>query len=356
MWIAASLGIAIFNEKQGIFDPVKIVSGLTLNEHTNFIYKLIQLDNGEIVAGTIGGLMTIKKNKTAYTGTFGRRKMENNILITDVVEMADHTLWASSPLHGLIHYKKTGDDFTAIEKRLPLIDLRSIHQDEQDKNILWICTGIGLIEFNTHTQKQTFYDERNGMANSYIYGVLEDEQHNFWMSTNMGIIFFDRAAGIFQSYTAKDGLQSNEFNTQAFYKGPSGNMYFGGIKGFNWFNPKTIKADAATLPGVAITSISVDDKPYIKDDLFAKNKTIELNYDENNISFQFAALDFTKPQANKVKFILEAWDKDWITSEDKNMRYTHLIPGHYRLRVKAANSDGVWSKEEKLTIIVNAPF
>jgi signal transduction histidine kinase/ligand-binding sensor domain-containing protein len=356
MWIAASLGIAIFSEKTGVFEPVKIASGLMLNEHTNFIYKLIQLDNGEIVAGTIGGLMTIKKTGATYTGTFGRPKMENNILITDVVEMTDHTLWASSPLHGLIHYKKAGDDFTAIEKRFPLIDLRSIHQDEQDKNILWICTGIGLIKFNTLTEKQIVYDERNGMTNSYIYGVLEDEQRNFWMSTNMGIIFFDRTAGTFQNYTAKDGLQSNEFNTQAFYKGPSGNMYFGGIKGFNWFNPKTIKADAATLPGVAITSIGVDDKPYVKDDLFAKNKTIELNYDENNISFQFAALDFTKPQANKVKFILEAWDKDWITSEDKNMRYTHLIPGHYRLRVKAANSDGVWSKEEKLTIIVNAPF
>ena len=355
-WISASMGIAIFDEKKGSFSTIKIIGSPILNEHSNFIYKLIQLQNGDMVAGTTSGLMTIKKMAGVYTGVFGKPVRESIILITDVVEMGDHTLWASSPLHGLLHYKKIGDDFVIMEKRLPLIDLRSIHHDEQDNNVLWICTGIGLIKYNTITREQVIYDERNGMANSYIYGVLEDEQHNFWMSTNMGLCFFNRKDNTFQNYTAKDGLQSNEFNTQAFYKGPSGTMYFGGIKGFNWFNPKTIKTTAITKPGVAITAINIDDKPYVKNEAFAKNKAISLSYDQNNINFQFAALDFTKPQANKIKFILENWDKKWITSVDKDVRYTHLLTGTYLLKVKAANSDGVWSAEERLTIIVNAPF
>ena len=356
IWISGSLGITIFDEATGIFKPVKVINGPVLNEHSNFVYKLIQLENGELVGATAYGLMTIKKNGAGYTCFFDKSKTANVFLTTDVVEMGDHTLWASCPLHGLIHYKKKGDEFEVLEKRFLLIDIRSIHPDEKDRNALWIGTGIGLIEFNTLTNKQSFYDERNGMANSYVYGVLEDEQHNFWMSTNMGLIFFDRQEGTFQNYTAKDGLQSNEFNTQAFYKGASGNMYFGGIRGFNWFNPKITRTPAYTAPGVAITSISIDDNPYVKDEQFSKSKTISLNYDQNNISFRFAALDFTRPQANKVKFILEGWDKNWITSGDKNMRYTHLMPSHYILRVKAANSDGVWSKEEKLNMIVNAPF
>ena len=107
---------------------------------------------------------------------------------------------------------------------------------------------------------------------------------------------------------------------------------------------------------MAITSILVDDKPYIKDKLYVQNKTIALRYNQNNVTFQFAALDFTRPQANKVKFILEGWDKTWITSTDKNFRYSHLAPGSYLLKVKAANSDGLWNKEEKLILIVNAPF
>ncbi len=356
IWICTSTGIATFDQKKGVFLPIRIINGPELNEHNNFIYKLRQQKNGDLIAATFWGPMIIKKIKGVNTGVFDNAQYPNNFLLTDVVEMDDNTFWGSSPVHGLLHFKKAGGDFIIIEKRFPLIDLRSIHIDEQDKNTLWIGSGIGLIKFNTLTKKQTIYDEKNGMANSYVYGVLEDGQHNFWMSTNMGLCFFNRKENTFQNYSAKDGLQSNEFNTQAFYKGPSGNMYFGGIKGFNWFDPKSIKTTAITDPGVAITSINIDDKAYIKDNSFAKNKTISLPYDQNNISFEFAALDFTRPQANKIKFILERWDKKWITSDEKNIRYSHLLPGNYLLKVKAANSDGKWSREERLTIIINAPF
>jgi len=357
VWICTSTNVATFDENSGRFSTIKIINGPELNEHNNFVYNLIQQQNGDLLAATFWGLMIIKKINGIYIGVFGRSPDENHILTTDVVEMGDHTFWACSPIHGLYHYKKTDNGgFVTIEKHFPLIDMRSIHKDELDKNIIWICSGIGLIKFNVVTKHQTIYDENNGMANSYVYGVVEDGQHNFWISTNMGLSFFDRRENTFQNYSAKDGLQSNEFNTQAFYKGRSGNIYFGGIKGFNWFNPEAEKAIVKTNPRVAITSINIDDKPYIGDKLFAVSKTISLPYNRNNISFEFAALDFTRPQANKIKVILENWDKKWITSDDKNMRYSHLTPGKYLLKVRAANSDGVWSAEERLTVIVNAPF
>jgi signal transduction histidine kinase/ligand-binding sensor domain-containing protein len=356
IWICTSMGVAIFNEQKGNFSLIKITGGPSLNEHNGFVYKLMQQQNGDLLAATFCGLMNITKIDGKYVGLFSKPTVEYNISMTDVVEINDHSFWASSPLYGLLHYKKTDIGFNLIDKFLPQIDLRSIHVDEQNKSILWIGSGIGLIKFNILTHEQTIYDEKNGMANSYVYGVLEDKQHNFWMSTNMGLCFFNRKENTFQNYTAKDGLQSNEFNTQAFYKSASGKMYFGGIKGFNWFNPENIKAAAITLPGVAITSINIDNKPYVKDSSFAQNKTISVDYNQNNISFQFAALDFTKPQANKIKFILEPWDKKWIVTDDKNMRYTHLLPGNYVLKVKGANSDGVWSKEERLNLLVNAPF
>ena len=356
IWICTSMSVSVFNEKKGTFTTIKIINPPELNEHNGFVYKLVNLKNGDLLAATFWGLMTIRKIDGVYTGIFDPPSAEKDILITDIVEMSDHTLWASSPLHGLYHYKKEGNNFTAINKYLPLIDLRSIHVDERDKNTLWVGSGIGLIKFNTITHQTICIDEKAGMANSYVYGVLEDKQHNFWISTNMGLCFFNRQANTFQNYTVKDGLQSNEFNTQAFYKGPSGTMYFGGIKGFNWFNPENIKATAIISPGVAITSINIDDKPYVKDESFAKTKTISLSYNENSINFQFAALDFTRPQANKVQYILEHWDKKWITTDDKNIRYTHLLPGNYVLKVKAANNDGIWSDEETLNLVVHAPF
>jgi len=241
IWIATSMGICAFNKNSNTFTTIKITDGPKLNEHNNFVYKIIELDNGDMVAATFYGLMVIKKANGVFTGAFCKPKPESNIFMTDVVEMNDHSFWASSPLYGIIHYKRLGNDFVILEKQLPLIDLRSIHKDEKNGNVLWVCTGIGLIKYNTLTRGQTLYNEKNGMANSYVYGVLEDEQHNFWMSTNMGICFFNRKENTFQNFTANDGLQSNEFNTQSFYKGKSGNIYFGGIQGFNWFKPETIK-------------------------------------------------------------------------------------------------------------------
>ena len=38
---------------------------------------------------------------------------------------------------------------------------------------------------------------------------------------------------------------------------------------------------------------------------------IELNYDDNVFSFEFAALDYHAPMKNKYAYIMEGFDKDW---------------------------------------------
>jgi signal transduction histidine kinase/streptogramin lyase len=356
LWVAYSTGVAIYNEKNDSFKPVKLNGIPSLNKKNYFIYKIIQLQNGELLAATRVGFMTIRKKERIYTGFFGDIKPEAHLVLTDVVEMADHTLWATSPVRGLSHYSKQGNDFKLIERKFPSIDLRSIHQDEINSRILWIGTGIGLLRFNTLTGDCTRYDERNGMASSYVYGILEDDQQNIWLSNNKGICFFNRKTQVFKNYTVKDGLQSNEFNTQAFYKSATGTLYFGGVRGFNWFKPQAAKIVRVTIPGVAITDIDIDNQPYIKDASFFKAKTIILPHDRNNISFRFAALDYTRPAANRIQFILQGWEKNWSTSTDEMVRYAHLEPESYLLRVKAANGDDSWSKEESLIIVIKTPF
>ncbi|MER3470787.1 MAG: hypothetical protein C4330_05505 [Chitinophagaceae bacterium] len=192
------------------------------------------------------------------------------------------------------------------------------------------------------------------MANSYFYGVLEDAQHNLWISTNGGLSYFDRNKNSFRNYYANDGLQSNEFNTGAFYKGASGTLYFGGIKGFNWF--QNISINSNYKPQVALTDIYVNDKKVPKDSSFIQTKTLHFPFKQNNISFQFAALDYSRPGANKIQYKLEGADENWTTTYNKSVRYPQLPPGDYVLRLKAANADGLWSEEEKFFIVIEAPF
>jgi signal transduction histidine kinase len=212
-----------------------------------------------------------------------------------------------------------------------------------------------LIHFNPRLNKSIVWTEKNGLANSYVYGALEDEKANLWISTNGGISYLNRATNQVVNYSYKDGLQSNEFNTQAFYKSASNTFYFGGIKGFNWFKT-AYNARQQIRPTAVITGFEINDSVFKKDKNYILNPSVTVPYNKNYFNFHFAILDFTKPEANRVKYMLQNWDAGWIISENKSVRYSNLPPGNYTLRVKASNAEGVWSNEERINIVIKAPF
>ena len=233
--------------------------------------------------------------------------------------------------------------------------MRSVRADEKNPELLWVSSGIGLIDFNTATKKYTIWDTNNGLANSYVYGSLEDEKHNVWISTNGGLSYLDRTANHIENYSYQDGLQSNEFNTQAFYKSPTNTFYFGGIKGFNWFRSINFK-NYPHKPQAAITQMEVDNILLSIDSALAKNDYIELPYDKNNLNFTFAALDYTRPDANRIQYTLEGWDTKWITTYTKSVRYSHLLPGNYNMIIKASNAAGIWSEEKSIKFTIEKPY
>ena len=193
------------------------------------------------------------------------------------------------------------------------------------------------------------------MANSYVYGSLEDSAGNLWISTNKGLSSFNRKENKFENYSFLDGLQSNEFNTQSFYKSNSGNFYFGGIRGFNWFKPGYVSKEHIK-PLAAITRIEINDSIFKKDSGYILHQTISVPYDKNDFSFQFAGLDYTRPEANNIQYTLQGWDAGWVVADNRSARYANLPPGNYTLRLKVSNADGIWSDEEKITIIIQSPF
>ena len=357
MWIGSSGGISIFKEADNSFQSIHI-SGIPklyplLN---NLVYKMIQLEDGDFLVATIIGIIKIIKEKD---GSFrGHYFADNNTLIsltTDVVEMPGNIIYATLPGLGLYKYKKDGNGYKMMNRFLNGIDLRSVRKDENLPGYLWIGGGKGLIHFNTLTNKYQVWNEENGIANSYVYGSLEDSSGNLWVSTNKGLSYLNRKENRFTNYSFQDGLQSNEFNTQSFYKSSSGNFYFGGIRGFNWFKPEYVNKDILK-PIAAITKIEVNNEIYQRDSLYFVNNTITVPYLKNDFNFQFAALDFTRPEANNVQYILEGWENTPVITKNKSARYSNLPPGRYTFRVKVSNANGIWSDEEKIIIHIASPF
>ncbi|MES2647758.1 MAG: two-component regulator propeller domain-containing protein [Bacteroidota bacterium] len=355
IWICGSRGISIFNEQEKKFAPVQVKDiEAFLNPYDVFVYSMIQLKNGDIIAATIYGLVQIKLHGNKYSGSLYTNKQFHGA-VTSAIEMYDGSLWITMPLNGLKHVARNINSSKENEVFFKGIDLRSVHIDEKDSTMLWISSGNGLIHFNTISKKYKLYDEKDGMANSYVYGVLEDERHNFWISSNKGLIYFDRLLQRFINYDVNDGLQSNEFNTSAFYKSGSGKFYFGGVKGFNWFT----SVDAPftnTSPGTAITSVLINEKPFHLDSTANANRIIVLPYHQNSIALQFASLDYTRPEANRIGYQLKGWDNDEVISSEMNTRYANLSPGSYELVYRSVNSNGAWSNPARLQIIITAPF
>lgn len=243
--------------------------------------------------------------------------------------------------------------------------IKSICPDPKNPDkFLWIGTdGGGLNLFNIENETFRHYTIRDGLPNNVIYGILPDRNGNLWLSTNRGLSKFNPSDETFKNYDADDGLQSHEFNTGAFYLADDGEMFFGGIKGLNYFYPEKIRHNPYK-PEVLITSVSIhnrksnDHKPGIIENVYSNNSPIILSHRNNSITIEFASLDYSAPHKNQYAFMLENFDKNWSYSGSvRNVSYTHLPPGKYTFRVKASNNHDIWNDQGlSLQLLVKPPW
>ncbi len=223
---------------------------------------------------------------------------------------------------------------------------------------LWIGTaGGGLNYLNRDRAKFEVFAGNRGFPSNTIQGILEDVNQNLWISTNVGIIRFNPRENSFRKYTILDGLQGNSFNSGVAHLGRGGKMYFGGLNGFNAFDPISIR-DNTYIPPVVITSFKVFEREVKLPKPIHLMKKIKLNYDQNFFSFEFAALDFTAPQSNLYAYVMDGFDKQWVfTGNRRYVSYTNLDPGEYTFKVKGSNNDRVWNTEGvSLEIFIVPPF
>ena len=228
---------------------------------------------------------------------------------------------------------------------------------EDSKGNFWVGTmGGGLNHFDPFREQFMHLDEQHGLPNNVVYIALEDNNGNLWLTTNWGLSKFNPASGEFVNYDINDGLQGNEFNGGAWFHAPDGEMFFGGMDGFNSFIPEEILLNEIP-PRVVITSFKKLNKAVKRE--FVDRDTIRLNYDDNFFSIEFSALDYSNPAKNKYAFILENYDEEWnYRDADRRIaEYTRVTPGTYVFRIKASNNDGIWNEKGiSLHIIILPPW
>lgn len=229
---------------------------------------------------------------------------------------------------------------------------------------LWIGTkGGGLNRLNKQTGKFSKFDTKDGLPNNVIYGILTDKEGKLWLSTNKGISKFDPIKTSFQNFNVDDGLQSNEFNRYAFGQTIDGMLFFGGMNGITYFDPQKIKP--LSPPPVAFTEFRLFNKPVIPGDTSSilkvslnSIKEIRLNYNQNVLTFQFAAMDYRKPGNLRYRYIMEGFDKDYIyAGTAREATYSNLNPGEYHFKVQANYGTARWGdKDASVKLIIIPPW
>jgi ligand-binding sensor domain-containing protein/two-component sensor histidine kinase len=231
---------------------------------------------------------------------------------------------------------------------------------ESKNGDLWFGTMLGLSRLRNQDRPNpvfTRYFMKNGLPNDVIYGILEDDNGYIWLSTNNGISRLNPETETFKNFDIQDGLHSNEFNTGSYFKTADGHFIFGGVNGASEFNPESL-IDNPYLPPIVLTSFEIYNQPAQLDKNISFIKQIILPYRDNHFSFEFASLDFSKPERNRYAYILEGFDENWLQSGARRYAgYTHIDPGSYIFRVAGTNGDGVWNETgASVRIIIEPPF
>lgn|GEM_PF-144036 len=292
--------------------------------------------------------------------------------IFSIAEDQSGYLWIGCYGGGLVRYGPESGEMLHLthdplnRRSLSSNSVINVYTDRE--GFIWAGTnGGGLNRLDPSSLTFTRYNEAQGLPSSVIYGTLEDDDGYLWFSSNRGLSRLDPRTGQIKNFDTTDGLQSYEFNGNACLKGHDGLLYFGGINGFNVFNPRAIRA-SEYRPPVLITSLMISNAPVrpgqtidghkVLDKSITRTDEIILHWKHRVIAFEFAGLDYTSPEKNQYAYILEGFEDKWnYVGTRRFASYSNLPPGRYTFRVKAANSDGLWNEEGvSLSLRIKPPF
>lgn len=224
-------------------------------------------------------------------------------------------------------------------------------------NRMWVGTdGSGLFLFDFKTQDCRRISVADGLPNDRIFAISKDKNNCLWISTDGGLCkyippvsFSDpQITGSFKTYNA-----NFSWPAQA-YPGPDGTMFFHMFRytGLFYFHPDSLVLNPYRPP-VYITrfklfnkTVTAGDSTRVLDSAIEMKKRIVLKYDQNFISFSFAALSFVHSENNQYAYRLVGFDKNWVYTNASNRvaTYTNLDPGSYIFEVRASNNDGLWNE------------
>lgn len=222
---------------------------------------------------------------------------------------------------------------------------------------LWVGTRSGLYVISSEVQDSLYSEAVKGFGDEMITAVLPDEKRRIWVSSSKGVSMYS-PEGTIRSFDVLDGLPGQLFNPGSAFRDADGTLYFGSVSGLCWLHPDSISYNLHR-PRIAITDVSVCHRGDCMDVLQGALNELRIKYKPGiMLEVNYAALEFTQPQKNSYKLMLEGYDKDWRSVTNSNsITFSNLMPGKYKLRIMASNNDFTWNNQPlELPIVITPPL
>jgi ligand-binding sensor domain-containing protein/signal transduction histidine kinase len=312
----------------------------------NFVRSLFADTDGSLWVGTRNGLSRFSGGKfTSYSRLDGL----GSDVIGAMLRARNGDLWIST-LGGLSRFNGSG--FTNFTSRNGLGSDAVTSLFEDAEGTLWIGTNGGGISRLRNGVFTALPPGKSGLPET-VYGILEDDKKNLWLSSKKGIYRVSIAAlnayadkrgnelGI-RIYGVADGMRISECSSgghPAAWRMQDGTLWFATLKGATSVNPRS-EFDNNLPPQTAIIQAVVDDQPVDARTFF------KVQPGHERITIHYAGLSFVAPQKVRYRYILQGFDRGWVEAGgSRTAYYTNVPPGTYQFKVISSNNDGVWSTE-----------
>jgi len=362
LWIGSDGGLSRLDRDTHTFTTFKMNADDINSLRDNRVYALYEDEHEMLWIGYWHkgvSLFDTNYNSFYHYDQKNNGLSSNNVWV--IYEDSHKDMWCGTT-NGLNKFERSRNRFTQYKQDIRFDNtisnngISDIFEDSQER--LWIGTlGGGLNQYIRKTDTFISYKKSDGLPDNNIKGIQEDKKGNLWISSNFGISRFNPKNKIFQNFTTNDGLQDSEFSIGAVTKSESGELYFGGINGFNFFNPESLQMNKY-IPPVVLTSLKRHGENSIENKFLDNLAQISFSWKDNSFEFEYAALNYIQTEENNYAYRLDGFEDNWNMMYNKRFgRYTNIPDGKYTLQIIASNNDGLWNETGyRLEVSVIPPF
>lgn len=360
----------LWNGQILVYDYTKNSSKLVNVGFKNPVVTFLKIKDNALVIGSFGEGAVVLDAQTLQVKV-SKGTLLPGYQIDKVIADNRNNLWFATEI-GAVKYNLTTKKQQLYQKGkdkkigLPENNVSDILMDSN--GVIWAATVKGLAMFVPGKNNFTAVLDQKDIKDKWVTDLAEDTEGNLWLNINdNSVAKYKKDKKIVNLYYVNSGNRLDVFSSKGFFYFNDSAIYLAGKSGIIYFSPNNLKENK-WAPAPVITEFKVHNEEIfpgviVEGQIPLKKsinyiKEVELNYDNRNFSVQFSAPSYTNERLNKFEYMLEGFDKDWIStnSDSRTIQYTNLNPNKYIFKIRAQNSDGIWSKTTAYQITILSPF